>query len=139
MICASSSRLKSSISCSVRDALLNKTNLYSIIFLQKDLKSKNHLINAMTIESNILDFKLSNTYEQYESHMNAEEKKSMFKEMGVKTFYIGKLLDDPQRATVIFQGPKNVLYDIFMNPETKPIVEASGHIYAGTKITRWIS
>jgi len=26
-----------------------------------------------------------------------------------------------------------------MNPATKPIVEASGHIYAGTKITRWIS
>jgi len=26
-----------------------------------------------------------------------------------------------------------------MNPETIPIVEASGHIYAGTKITRWIS
>ena len=54
-------------------------------------------------------------------------------------FYIGKSLDDPQRATVIFQGPENVLYDIFMNPETKPIVEASGHIYEGTKITRWIS
>ncbi len=53
--------------------------------------------------------------------------------------YIGKSLDDPQRATVIFQGPENVLYDIFMNPETKPIVEASGHIYEGTKITRWIS
>ena len=40
-------------------------------------------------------------------------------------------------ATVIFQGPENVLYDIFMYPETKSIVEASGHIYAGTKITRW--
>jgi len=26
-----------------------------------------------------------------------------------------------------------------MNPETKTIVEASGHIYDGTKITRWIS
>jgi len=26
-----------------------------------------------------------------------------------------------------------------MNTETKPIVEASGHIYADTKITRWIS
>ena len=47
----------------------------------------------------------------------------MFKEMGVKVFYIGKSLDDPQRATVIFQGPENVLYDIFMNPETKPIVK----------------
>ena len=61
------------------------------------------------------------------------------KEWELKQFYIGKLLDDPQRATVIFQGPENVPYDIFMNPETKPIVEASGLIYAGTKITRWIS
>ena len=52
---------------------------------------------------------------------------------------MGKSLDDPQRATVIFQGPENVHYYIFMNPETKPIFEASGHIYAGTKITRWIS
>ena len=59
--------------------------------------------------------------------------------MGVKTSYIDKSLDDPQRATLIFQGPENVLYDIFMNPETKSIVEASGNIYTGTKITRWIS
>ncbi len=87
-------------------------------FLQKDLKSKKHLVTAMTIETTM---------------------QSMFKEMGVKTLYIGKSLDDSQRATVIFQGPENVLYDIFMNPEIKPIVEASGHIYEGTKITRWIS
>jgi len=63
----------------------------------------------------------------------------MYKEMCVKTFYIGKSVDDPKRSTVIFQEPENVLYDIFINPETKPIVEASGHIYDGTKITRWIS
>ena len=50
------------------------------------------------------------------------------KKMGVKTFYIGKSLDDPQRATVIFQGPENVQYDIFLNPETKTILEASGYI-----------
>ena len=42
-------------------------------------------------------------------------------------------------ATVIFQRPENVLYNIFMNPETKHIVEASGHIYADTKIARWTS
>ena len=71
--------------------------------------------------------------------MNAEVQQSMFKEMGVKTYYMGKSLDDPQSATVIFQGPENVHYYIFMNPETKPIVKASGHIYAGTKITRRIS
>jgi hypothetical protein len=38
-----------------------------------------------------------------------------------------------------FQSPENGQSDIFMNPETKPIVESSGHIYAGTKITRPIS
>ena len=50
----------------------------------------------MTIETTILDFQLSNPFEQYESHMNAEEQQSMFKKMGVKTFYIGKSLDDPK-------------------------------------------
>ena len=39
----------------------------------------------------------------------------------------------------MFEGPENVLYNIFISPETKPIVEASGHIYAETKITRWIN
>ncbi len=58
--------------------------------------------------------------------------------MGVKKFYIGKSLKDPQKVTVIFQGPENVLHDIFINPETKPNVEASVHIYEGEIITRWI-
>jgi len=39
--------------------------------------------------------------------------------MGVQTFYIAKSQDDPQRETVIFKGPENVLYDNFMNPEIK--------------------
>ena len=71
--------------------------------------------------------------------MNAKEQQVLFTEMRVKDIYTGKLLDTPHGATVIFQGPEKFLYDIFMNPETKPIVEASGHIYTGTKITRWIS
>ena len=93
----------------------------------------------MAIETTILDFQLSNTFEQYESHMNAEEQQSMFKEMGVKTFYIGKSLDDPQRGNCNFSRTRKCSKRYFMNPETKPIVEASGHIYSGTKITRWIS
>ncbi len=70
--------------------------------------------------------------------MNAPSQKVIFKEMGVKTFYIVKSIDDPKRAIVMFQESKNVLYDIFINPETKSIVEASEHIYEGTKITRWV-
>ncbi len=92
----------------------------------------------MTIETTVLNFKLSNTYEEYETYMMAPEQQAMFNEMGVKIFFLGKSLDDPTSATVMFQGPKNVLYDIFINPQTKPIVEASGHIYEGTKITRWV-
>ena len=86
-------------------------------------------MNFMTIETTVLDFKLSNTFKEYEAHMKAPEQQAMFHEMGVKIFYLGKSLDDPNRATVMFQGPENVLYDIFINPETIPIVEASGHIY----------
>ena len=71
--------------------------------------------------------------------MNAPEQQAMFKEMGIKTFYIGESMGDPKRATVMFEGPKNVLYKIFTSPETKPIVEASGHIYEETKITSWIN
>tara|TARA_S200000501_G_scaffold319459_1_gene313772 strand:- start:593 stop:874 length:282 start_codon:yes stop_codon:yes gene_type:complete len=91
----------------------------------------------MTIETTVLDFKLSNTFEEYQAHMMAAEQQAMFKQMGVKTFYIGKSLEDPKRATVMFQAPENVLFDIFVNPQTKPVVEASGHIYEGTKISRW--
>ena len=91
------------------------------------------------LETTVLDFKLSNTFEQYRDHMNAPEQQAMFAQMGVKTFYIGVCKDDPSRATVMFQGPENILYNIFMDPKTKPIVEASGHVYDGTLITRWMS
>ena len=70
--------------------------------------------------------------------MNAPEQQAMFKEMGVKTFYIGESIGDSKRATVMFEGQEN-FYNIFTSPATKPIVEASGHIYEGTKITRWIN
>ena len=90
-------------------------------------------------ETTVLDFKLSNTFEEYRAHMNAPEQQAMFTEMGVKTFFIGVCKDDLQRATVMFQGPEDVLYNIFTNPETKPIVEASGHVYEGTVITRWLA
>ena len=71
--------------------------------------------------------------------MNAKEQHTIFKDTGVKTFYLGKALDNPYGASVIFKGPQNVLDDILSNSETKPIVEASRYIYEDTKITRWIA
>ena len=36
----------------------------------------------MTIETTVLDFQLSNTFEENESHMNGKEQQLMFKEIG---------------------------------------------------------
>ena len=90
-------------------------------------------------ETTVLDFKISNTFDEYRDWMIAPEQQAMFAEMGVQTFCIGVCKGDSTRATVMFQGPENVLYDIFTNPETKPVVEASGHVYDGTVITRWLA
>ena len=59
-------------------------------------------------ETTVLDFKVSNTFDEYRAHMNAPEQQAMFAEMGVKTFFIGVCKDDPKRATVIFQGPEDI-------------------------------
>ena len=91
------------------------------------------------IETTVLDFRISNSCEEFRTHMNAPEQQAMFAQMRVKTFYMGVSKDDPDRATVMFQGPEDVLYDIFMNPEIKPVVEASGHIYDSTVVTRWLA
>ena len=38
----------------------------------------------MSIETTVLDFKLSNNFEEYEAHMNAPEQQAMFKDPEVK-------------------------------------------------------
>jgi len=91
------------------------------------------------IEKTVLDFKLSNTFEEFHIYMNAPEQQEMFAHMGVRTFYRGVSKNDPGRATVMFQGPENILYDTFMNSGTKPVVEASDHFYDGTGMTRWLA
>ena len=58
----------------------------------------------MSIETTVLDFKLSNTFEEYEAHMNAPEQQAMFKEMGVKIFYIGKSLENPKEQPLCFKA-----------------------------------
>ena len=42
----------------------------------------------MTIETTILDFKLSNTFKEYASYMNAKEQKTMFKKWELKHFIL---------------------------------------------------
>ena len=121
---------------------LHKGLFFYFLYFQQNVHLHYESLLIALMKSNLLhllSYALILLEKEYEAHMNAPEQQAMFKEMGVKTFYIGKSLEDPKRATVMFQGPVNTCYDIFINPETKPIVEASGHIYEGTIINRWIS
>ena len=59
--------------------------------------------------------------------------------MGVKTFYIDKSLEKTKRETVMFQGPVNTCYYMFINLVTKLRVESYCHIYEETIINRCIS
>ena len=54
--------------------------------------------------------------------MNAPEKQAMLEEMVFKTYYIGECIEEYKRATVLFEGKENVLYNIFISLETKAIV-----------------
>ena len=36
----------------------------------------------------------------------------MFQEMRVKTFYIGKSLEDTEKANLMFQAPKDIIFNI---------------------------
>ena len=78
----------------------------------------------MATEITVLDFKLSNTFSEYCTHMNAPEQQKMFREMGVKTFYIGECIGDSKRATVMFEGPEKILYNFFWKQSLllKPLV-----------------
>ncbi len=55
--------------------------------------------------------------------MNASEQQAMLEEIRVKIFYMGKSMEDPKRATLMFQGAENVLYDIFTNPKIKKLLK----------------
>ena len=112
---------------------------YSITALSEYPFCTRSAFQPSMIETTVLDFKLSKSFEEYRAYMEEPEQQAMFSEMGVKIFYLGVSHGNPNRATVMFQGQENVLYNIFMNPRTKAIVEASGHVYEGTVITRWLA
>ena len=73
-------------------------------------------------EITILDFKLSNTFEEYRTYMNAPEQQAMFAEIGVKTFYIGVSKDDPSRGTVMFQEPEDIRQVLFWEPPDRRLL-----------------
>ena len=67
----------------------------------------------MSIETTVLDFKLSNTFKEYEAHRMPPEEQSMFTEMRVKLIY-GLSLEDLKRSKVMFQGTVNTCCDILL-------------------------
>ena len=93
----------------------------------------------MIIETSVLNFKLSNTFEGNNTHMNKVEQLVMLREMVENISHKEKSLENSKRANVISQGLENILFDTVNNPERDTFVETSGHIYEGKIINHWIS
>ena len=49
-------------------------------------------------ETTVLDFKLSNTFEEYRAHMNAPEQQAMFAEMGGQDLLYWRLQGRPPKS-----------------------------------------
>ena len=64
---------------------------------------------------------------------------SFSKRCVLKIFLYWRIYRKHKKETVIFEGPENILNNIFNSPETKPNGEASDHVYEETKITKWIN
>tara|TARA_B100000965_G_scaffold235959_1_gene197680 strand:+ start:302 stop:493 length:192 start_codon:yes stop_codon:yes gene_type:complete len=54
----------------------------------------NSLTLSMITEITVLEFKLSITFSEYCTHKKAPEQQAMFKEMGVKIFYMGEFIGE---------------------------------------------
>ena len=93
----------------------------------------------MTIETTIITFKLSNTFEEWVKMFDSPEIHAFHKTVGLTPIYRGKSLIDPKEAIVIHQSEEGVAKHVFSDPETINNIEAGGHIYSTTKITSWFS
>ena len=71
--------------------MLNKNKSLFYYFFAKRFKIKKYLITTKSIQTTILDFQLSNKFEQYESHMNAKEQQTMLKIWEFKPFILVNL------------------------------------------------
>ena len=58
------------------------------------------------IETTVLDFELSNTFQEYKAYMEAPEPLDMFSEMGVKIFYLGVSQETKKEQPSYFKGRK---------------------------------
>ena len=57
----------------------------------------------MSIETTVLDFKLSNTFEEYEAHMNAPKQQAMFKGVATTGCLIASVDDFKNGTLEIFK------------------------------------
>ena len=92
----------------------------------------------MAIETTVFDFKISRNFDEWAAVYDSQENQEMLKGAGISSLYRGLNKEDSSRAIVIFQAEKGVAMGMWNNPESKALIESSGHIYDETIITQWI-
>ena len=99
---------------------------------------QNHLIKSVALETTVFSFKISVPFEQWVVVYDSEENKQLMKEEKIVCLYRGINKEDPSSAVVIEQAEEGKSIAMFSNPEVRPLIEESGHIYASTVITSYL-
>ena len=91
----------------------------------------------MSHETTVFTFKISVPFEEWASVYDSEENIQLNKERGIICLYKGVKKDDPTSVILIEQGEEGKSIAMFKNPEIKPLIEGSGHIYDSTIISSY--
>ena len=93
----------------------------------------------MAIETSVITFKITNTFEEWVKIFDSKATKRFHEEVGINPIYRGKSIIDSKEVIVIHQAEEGLVKHVLSNPETIKKIEESGHIYSSTKITSWLS
>tara|TARA_Y100001968_G_scaffold328747_1_gene376516 strand:+ start:699 stop:998 length:300 start_codon:yes stop_codon:yes gene_type:complete len=91
----------------------------------------------MSIETTVFDFRISKSFEEWAAVFDSDKNKEMLNSLGIVPLYRGLNQDDSSRAIVIFQAKKGIALQMWLNKDSKKMIESSGHIYSETEITHW--
>ena len=89
----------------------------------------------MSLETTVFTFKISVPFEEWAAVYDSKENIQMNKQRGIICLYEGVKKDDPTSVILIEQGAEGKSIAMFKDPEFKPLIESTGHIYDLTAIS----
>ena len=91
----------------------------------------------MALETTVFTFKISVPFAEWAKGFDSPEAEAMHKAKGITPLYRGVSKDDPTSVLVIHQGEEGAALKMFEG--AREPIEAGGHIWDSTVITRYLA